>query len=56
MSPCLMRRAVDEHGLIVLGEADLRDAAWAAHDAGIALTLRGRSPQRSWLDQTFPCP
>ena len=31
----------------------LHDVARAAHDAGIALTFRGMSPQLSWLHATF---
>ncbi len=34
----------------------LHDAARAAHDAGVALTFRGMSPQLSWLHATFPAP
>lgn len=39
----------DLHGLDAL-----HDAAAAAHDAGVPLTLSGMSTQLSWLHQTFP--
>lgn len=32
----------------------LHDAARAAHDAGVALTFGGMSPQLAWLHATFP--
>ena len=41
----------DLHGLDAL-----HDATQVAHDAGVALTLRGMSAQLSWLHRTYPPP